>query len=81
MRRIGGRIRWLVMVGAILAGTLFSDSSTTENPLERLEKGIKASIRWYADHQDLVRVTLFCYTEEQFAQALLKGRSAPRFYL
>lgn len=47
---------------------------TTENPLERLEKGIRASVRWYADNQDLVRVTLFCYTEEQFAQALLKGR-------
>lgn len=47
---------------------------TTENPLERLEQGIRASVRWYADNQDLVRVTLFCYTEERFAQALLKGR-------
>lgn len=46
----------------------------TENPLERLEQGIRASIRWYAENQDLVRVTLFCYTEERFARELLKGR-------
>lgn len=45
-----------------------------ENPLERLERGIRASIAWYADNQDLLRVTLFCFTEQRFAQALLKGR-------
>lgn len=45
-----------------------------ENPIDRLEAGIRASIGWYATHQDLLRVTLFCFTEERFARALLKGR-------
>lgn len=45
-----------------------------ENPLERLERGIRASVGWYANNQDLLRVTLFCFTEQQFALALLKGR-------
>lgn len=47
---------------------------TLENPIERLEAGIRASVRWYAVNQDLLRVTLFCFTEERFARALLKGR-------
>lgn len=65
----------------ILRASLFDLRTTqeraigsTENPLERLEKGIRASVRWYHDHQDLLRVTIFCFTEEQFAEALLKGR-------
>jgi len=45
-----------------------------ENPLERLERGIRASVGWYANNQDLLRVTLFCFTEQQFARSLLKGR-------
>jgi len=48
------------------------DGST--NPLDRLERGIRASVAWYAENQDLLRVTLFCFTEQQFARALLKGR-------
>lgn len=65
----------------ILRASLFDLRTTqekaigdSENPLERLERGIRASISWYAENQDLLRVTLFCFTEQQFARALLKGR-------
>lgn len=65
----------------ILRASLFDLRTTQEkaigdtvNPLERLERGIRASVGWYADNQDLLRVTLFCFTEQQFARALLKGR-------
>lgn len=65
----------------ILRASLFDLRTTQEkaigetaNPLERLERGIRASVGWYAVNQDLLRVTLFCFTEQQFALALLKGR-------
>lgn len=65
----------------ILRASLFDLRTTqqkaigeTDSPLERLERGIRASVGWYAGNQDLLRVTLFCFTEQQFAQALLKGR-------
>ncbi len=65
----------------ILRASLFDLRTTqqkaigdTVNPLERLERGIRASVGWYAVNQDLLRVTLFCFTEQQFAMALLKGR-------
>jgi len=65
----------------ILRASLFDLRTTqekaigdTDNPLERLERGIRASVGWYANNQDLLRVTLFCFTEQQFAMALLKGR-------
>ncbi len=65
----------------ILRASLFDLRTTQEkaigdsdNPLERLERGIRASVGWYANNQDLLRVTLFCFTEQQFARSLLKGR-------
>lgn len=65
----------------ILRASLFDLRTTQEkaigdadSPLERLERGIRASIGWYSENQDLLRVTLFCFTEQQFARALLKGR-------
>ncbi len=45
-----------------------------ENPIHRLELGIRASIRWSAVNQDILRITMFCWTEERFARALRKGR-------
>ncbi len=69
------------LLSEILRASLFDLRTTqerhigdTENPLERIEKGIRASVRWYSTNQDLLRVTLFCFTEERFARALLKGR-------
>ena len=69
------------LLSEILRASLFDLRTTqeraigsTERPLERLEKGIRASLGWYANNQDLLRVTLFCFTEERFARALLKGR-------
>ena len=65
----------------ILRASLFDLRTTqqkaigdSDNPLERLERGIRASVGWYANNQDLLRVTMFCFTEQQFARALLKGR-------
>lgn len=69
------------LLNEILRASLFDLRTTQEraisdaqNPLERLERGIRSSIGWYAENQDLLRVTLFCYTEQQFARAVLKGR-------
>jgi len=45
-----------------------------EDPIQRLELGIRASLRWSSDHQDILRITMFCWTEETFAKALRKGR-------
>ena len=44
------------------------------DPLVRLELGIRASLLWYRENPDTLRVTMFCWTEELFASALRKGR-------
>lgn len=46
----------------------------SDDPLQRLESGIRASMAWSAAHQDILRITTFCWTEETFAAALAKGR-------
>ncbi len=45
-----------------------------DNPLERLEQGIRASLRWYAQHPDVLRLVTFGWTEDTFAPALERGR-------
>lgn len=44
------------------------------DPLERLEVGIRVSLAWSADNPDILRLAMFGWTEEQFAQAMKKGR-------
>lgn len=44
------------------------------DPIRRLELGIEASLRWSADHPDILRLVMFGWTEETFARALRKGR-------
>ena len=44
------------------------------DPIVRLELGIRASLLWYRENPDTLRVTMFCWTEELFASALRKGR-------
>lgn len=44
-----------------------------DDPVERIELGIRASIDWYAEHHAVNEVTQFARTEERFASALRKG--------
>ena len=45
------------------------------DPLTRLERGIRASLRWSADNPDIIRLVSFAETEQHFARALAKGRA------
>lgn len=45
-----------------------------EDPLRRLELGIRATLEWSASHADILRLVMFGWTEESFAAALEKGR-------
>ena len=44
------------------------------DPLHRLELGIRASLAWSAANPDILRLALFSWTEENFAQAMERGR-------
>lgn len=46
----------------------------TDDPLKRLEHGIRSSMQWLFDHSDIVRLIAFGWTEETFAGALRRGR-------
>ncbi|MCP3987753.1 MAG: TetR/AcrR family transcriptional regulator [Actinomycetia bacterium] len=48
--------------------------SAVVDPLQRLEHGIRASLAWSAANPDIMRLVMFCWTEESFAHALEKGR-------
>ncbi|MGI8661623.1 MAG: TetR/AcrR family transcriptional regulator [Acidimicrobiales bacterium] len=44
------------------------------DPVTRIEAGISASMRWFAQHRHLVNLTQFAATEERFAPALRRGQ-------
>ncbi len=44
-----------------------------DDPVLRIERGIRASLQWYVDHGPVNEVTEFARTEERFAAALRKG--------
>jgi AcrR family transcriptional regulator len=44
-----------------------------DEPLRRIELGIRASLAWSAEHRDLIKLVQFAETEERFAEALRKG--------
>ncbi len=44
------------------------------DPLQRLEAGIRASIRWSAANTDIIRLVNFGWSEESFADVLRRGR-------
>ncbi len=46
----------------------------TDDPLQRLENGIRSSLSWIFDNADIVRLIMFAWTEETFAVALRRGR-------
>lgn len=45
-----------------------------DDPLTRLELGIRTSLTWAADHPDVIRLAMFGWTEDRFAVSLRKGR-------
>jgi AcrR family transcriptional regulator len=45
-----------------------------EEPLARIEIGIRASLAWSAANTDILRLVMFSRTEESFARSLAKGR-------
>lgn len=49
--------------------------TSANDPLTRLECGIRASLRWSAANPDIMRLVTFAETEEHFASALDKGRT------
>jgi AcrR family transcriptional regulator len=45
-----------------------------EDPVRRIEYGMKATMRWSSEHQELFNLFAFAATEERFAPALRKGQ-------
>lgn len=45
-----------------------------DDPIRRLEAGIHASVRWYADQRSVVTLFQVASTEERFAPALRRGQ-------
>lgn len=43
-------------------------------PMERIERGIRASIQWSVNHTDHFRLVQFAATDEQFRAGVLKGQ-------
>lgn len=43
------------------------------NPLNRIEKGVRASLEWLSDHTEVMRLFDFAWTEQTFAADLHKG--------
>ena len=46
----------------------------TEDPVERIALGIRATLEWSATHADLNRLVQFAATEERFLPALRRGQ-------
>jgi len=47
--------------------------SEEDDPLRRIELGIRASLAWSAEHRDLIKLVQFAETESTFAEALRRG--------
>jgi AcrR family transcriptional regulator len=45
-----------------------------QDPLKRIESGIRSSMQWIAEHRHLVTLTQFAVTEERFAPALRRSQ-------
>jgi AcrR family transcriptional regulator len=44
-----------------------------EDPVEQLERGIRAGMEWMAEHRDVITLIRFAATEERFAAGIRKG--------
>ncbi len=47
---------------------------TADNPIERLELGIRSTLTWSIEHPEVIRLVMFAWTEERFAQDMRRGR-------
>ncbi len=47
---------------------------TADNPIERLELGIRSTLAWSIEHPEVIRLVMFAWTEERFAQDMRRGR-------
>ena len=45
-----------------------------DDPVRRIEYGMKATMRWSSEHKELFNLFAFAATEERFAPALRKGQ-------
>lgn len=45
-----------------------------DDPVQRIERGIRATLQWSAANPDILKLVMFGWTEENFALALAKGR-------
>jgi AcrR family transcriptional regulator len=48
--------------------------SDVDDPLERIERGIRASLRWFHDHREFFAITQLAATDETFAPILRRNR-------
>jgi len=46
-----------------------------DDPIERIAEGVRAAVMWSAEHRDLFHLFEFATTDEQFSDAMRKGRS------
>jgi AcrR family transcriptional regulator len=47
--------------------------ASEDDPIRRIELGIRSTMQWSADHPDYYKLTQFAVTEERFLPALRKG--------
>jgi AcrR family transcriptional regulator len=45
-----------------------------DDPLRRLEKGVRAAFAWWAAHPEIAKLVQFAATEDSFARAIRKGQ-------
>lgn len=50
--------------------------SDIEDPIEQMEQGIRAAVRWSFEHRDLAKLFDFAQTDERFALLVRNGRAA-----
>lgn len=51
-------------------------AATAPGPIEMLEMGIRAAVKWSAEHPELAKLVEFALTDERFEPLVRKGRAA-----
>ncbi len=46
----------------------------SEDPIQCLELGLRSTLAWSVQHPEVIRLVMFAWTEEAFAQDMRKGR-------
>ncbi len=50
--------------------------ANTPDPIDRMERGIRAAVHWSFEHRDLAKLVEFAQTDERFAHLVRNGRAA-----